>query len=276
MEKLKDFYEIETKLAKIYQKYYHVLELYSQQDISLEIYQKLSDRYSFQLEETLLLENEFWKNCDLKRDFSFFSKSDAEDISFLFDSNLNPKKRIWFLLKQRAFLMKLKQFSSKDFLPFYEKKKIYDQFCAYEFVHQFFRICDKNSTYFIEKTNFFFQFYRNLLYYSGSFQEYFKEIRKLFKKSGFSFSEYDLYKSLVVQDNFELLLETLNELDDPSFECCFRDADFQILFSSYVQNFEESSLVDDILTFFIEKEERRKKLTSLMKQIPAVKLHVVK
>ena len=263
-------------MAKIYQKYYHVLELYSQQDISLEIYQKLSDRYSFQLEETLLLENEFWKNCDLKREFSFFSKSDAEDISFLFDSNLNPKKRIWFLLKQRAFLMKLKQFSSKDFLPFYEKKKIYDQFCAYEFVHQFFRICDKNSTYFIEKTNFFFQFYRNLLYYSGSFQEYFKEIRKLFKKSGFSFSEYDLYKSLVVQDNFELLLETLNELDDPSFECCFRDADFQILFSSYVQNFEESSLVDDILTFFIEKEERRKKLTSLMKQIPAVKLHVVK
>ena len=174
-------------------------------------------------------------------------------------------------------MRKLQEFSIKDIFSFHERKDIYDQFCVYEFVHQFFKICDIYSVYFIENTNSFLQFYRNLLYYySGSFQDFFKEIYKTLKKTGFSFEEYSLYKSLIMQDNFELLLETLNELDDFSFECCFKDADVQILFSSYVQSFSESGLAEDILNVFISNKERREKLVSLIKQIPIVKIRIVK
>lgn len=279
MIKMQDFYEVEIQLSRIYQKYFQVLQFYCEQEVSVELYQKLSDRYLFQLEEVLLLEGEFWKDfLKEKKDLtSFFNLQEEEDFSFLFDSTLNYQKRICLLARQKTFLEKIKQLSLKDVVAFREKKEIYDQFCTYEFLNQFFLICEKGSHNFSKNCSSFFQFYRNLLYYSSSsFKDFFKEIRKCFLKSGFSIHDYHLYKALLIQDDFEAFLDSLNELNDYSFWECFYDAAFQILFVTYIHSFPEIDMARDTILLFVHDEKRRKELNHLIEQIQFPKLQIVK
>ena len=97
MIKMQDFYEVEIQLSRIYQKYFQVLQFYCEQEVSVELYQKLSDRYLFQLEEVLVLEGEFWKDfLKEKKDLtSFFNLQKEEDFSFLFDSCSKNPRKLW-------------------------------------------------------------------------------------------------------------------------------------------------------------------------------------